>query len=156
MLGRAFTIMMNLAVFAIVAGITFNELSSLLILYKNMISEGSKVPVEFLHQSAVGVILVALGVVLEGRHTFVLSVMKFYKKNHLPGQEEFSDACELFGFYILIMGLMVECFGELVKFVDIDHPVTMIIFCCVSIILNLFALGFLLRLSVKVSRFKLS
>src|SRR5262249_22822051 len=152
MLGRTFTIAMILITLAIVATITASELMEWHASSKRTPTtsgKGEELLGVFSGQAPIGVVLVALGVILEGRHTFVRKVLKIYRLEHLPGQEEFSDTCELFGFYILVLGLLSECFGELVKFYGMYYYIALIIFGAMSIVLNLIAIIFLLQLIVK-------
>lgn len=148
LLGHAFTILMNLATLAIIVPVTFNEVK--------MLREGSELLHAFESQSVVGVLLVALGVVLEGRHTFVLRVMKLYKVDHLPGQDEFSDTCEIYGFYVLVLGLLIESFGEMVKLFGIQHHLALLGFSGLSIALNIISCVVILQLCVKVFRIRLT
>jgi hypothetical protein len=160
LLGRTFTVAMNLGTLALVALITFGEIWDWTALpsppsARTPTVEGGELHGTLMRQGAIGVVLVALGVVLEGRRTFLHRVMRVYHLEHLPGQEEFTDTCELFGFYILVLGLLVECFGEFVKFCDTHHWLAKHFFCGMSIALNLTAMVFLLRLSLRVFRLRL-
>lgn len=159
LLGRTFTIGMNLFVLAIVAPITFDQALDWFAQVRvalGLALRDDELGSAFAKQGAVGVVLVALGVILEGRHTFLLRVKKVHHIEHLPGQEEFCDLCELFGFYILVLGLLIECFGEIVKFFDTRHPLALLAVSGVSILLEAVAVLFLLRLIGKVCVLRLS
>ncbi|MBX7223215.1 MAG: hypothetical protein K1Y36_25090 [Blastocatellia bacterium] len=153
LLGRGFTLAMNAVTLVILAVITVRDVLVWVALTKdlaNPTSRGLSLHDAFSQQTTVGVILVALGVVLEGRHTFVLRVKKVYQAEHLPGQEEFCDLCELYGFYLLVMGLAVECFDEFMKFFDLHHPFALFGFCGGSVVLNAISMVFLVQLSLKI------
>lgn len=157
MLGRAFTIAMVLGNLAIIVPITVKEVLDWVARcnHVTMPAEGEEILLAFPGQGPVGVILVALGVVLEGRHTFLRKVLKLYHLEHLPGQEAFCDACELFGFYLLVLGLVIESFSELIKFIGASNHLALLVFGAASVALNVLAIAFLLQLTVLVARMQL-
>lgn len=158
MLGRAFTLAMILANLGIIVPITVKEVIDWLARCNHVSSvvEGEDLLLAFPGQAPVGVILVALGVVLEGRHTFLRKVLKLYRLDHLPGQEAFCDLCELFGFYLLILGLVIECFSELIKFIGANNHLVLLLFGAASVALNAVAIAFLLQLAGQVARLPLT
>ncbi len=158
MLGRAFTIIMILFNLAVVLPITVQEVFEWLSRWSHVTkaAAGEDLLLAFPGQGPVGVILVALGVVLEGRHTFLRKVLKLYQLDDLPGQEAFCDACELFGFYLLILGLVIECFSELTRFTGINNNAVLLAFGAASIVLNVVAIVLLLQLTYQVARIRLS
>jgi hypothetical protein len=156
MLGRAFTIGMIAVALGLVVPITWVEVMDWVFPAQASATAGAD-PLGAQHgQASVAVVLVALGVILEGRSTFVHKVMKIYRLHHLPGQEEFNDTCELYGFYILVLGLLIECCGELDKFFGLQSRWALLVFGGLSVALNLAAMVFLLRLCVEVARLRLT
>jgi hypothetical protein len=157
MLGRAFTILLNLTTLAVVGPLTVRAALDWAAQIRNEPEAAEGDPVHRLteRQASVGILLVALGVVLEGRHTFVRRVLKVHGLAHLPGQEEFTEHCELFGFYVLVVGLLIECCGELTKYLDLHQRPALLAFGGVSLVLNAVAIGCQVRLIGKVARLKL-
>ena len=158
MLGRTFTLVMLLTTLGVLVPITVNEVRDWLVRFERGAgkTEGEDLLLAFPGQAPIGVILVALGVVLEGRHTFLRKVLKLYGLQELPGQEEFCDHCELFGFYLLILGLGIECFSELTKFIGLNNHFALLGFGGASLLLNAVAVLFLLQLSIRVARLRLT
>lgn len=158
MLGRTFTMVMILVNLAVIVPITIQEGLDLLTRGDHLASvpDGHDLLLAFPGQAPIGVILVALGVVLEGRHTFVRKVLKLYHLDELPGQEAFCDECELFGFYLLVAGLVIECFSELTKFLGLKNQAVLLIFGAGSLVLNGIAVVLLLQLTWRVARIQLT
>ena len=157
MLGRTFTIAMVLVNLVVIVPITVTELHDWFLHWGNLskAAEGEDLLLAFPGQGPIGVILVALGVVLEGRHTFLRKVLKLYGLDHLPGQETLCDLCELFGFYLLLVGLVVECLSEFVKFIGVNNHGVLLTFGAASLLLNTIAVLLLLQLSYLVARVQL-
>lgn len=153
LLGRSFTIGMNLVALGLLLLIAANEIQGWLMLVRSGEGAGAAAHSK---SGAAGVILVALGVILEGRHTFVNRVMKVHNLDAIPGQEEFSDICHVYGFYLLITGLFIECLGELVKFIDPHLSILHGALQALTTGLNLLAIAFLCILIVKVARMDLT
>jgi hypothetical protein len=158
MLGRAFTLGMLFTALVVLVPITVNEVRDWFVRFEREANtiEGEDLLLAFPGQAPIGVILVALGVVLEGRHTFLRKVLKLYRLQELPGQEVFCDHCELFGFYLLILGLVIECFSELTKFIGLNNHLALLGFGGASLLLNAVAVLFLLQLSTRVARLRLT
>lgn len=158
MLGRTFTIAMILVNLGVIVPITVQEIHD--VFARHSQSAQSLHGEELLHafpgQGPIGVILVALGVVLEGRHTFLRKVLKLYQLNELPGQEAFCDDCELFGFYLLMLGLVIECFSELVKFLGLSNAPALYIFGGTSVLFNTIAILLLIQLIVRIAQIELT
>jgi hypothetical protein len=157
MLGRAFTLMMVLVNIGVIVPITVQEFFDWLARWSEVrgLASGEDLTHVFPGQGPIGVILVALGVVLEGRHTFLRKMLKHYQLDELPGQEAFCDICELYGFYLLVAGLVIECCSELVKFVGVHNHAVLLTFGGVSLVLNSIAIVLLLQLSFGVARLQL-
>jgi hypothetical protein len=158
MLGRTFTIAMILVNLCVVVPITIQEIHDIMIQGGQAAHsfQGEELLHAFPGQGPIGVILVALGVVLEGRHTFVRKVLKLYQIDELPGQEAFCDDCELFGFYLLVLGLGIECFSELIKFLSVRSQLALYTFGGTSILLNTIAILLLVQLAVRVAQIDLT
>jgi hypothetical protein len=158
MLGRAFTLGMVLVNLGVIVPITVQAALDWLAYRSHMTSaaQGEDLLLAFPGQGPIGVILVALGVVLEGRHTFLRKILKLYRLEELPGQEPFCDVCELFGFYLLVVGLVIECFSELVKFIGVQNHLVLLVFGAASILLNTIAIVLLLQLCSLIARLSLA
>jgi hypothetical protein len=94
-------------------------------------------------EETVGVLLVGLGVLLEGRE---LWTRKFAGKRE--GESKFGTLnfdCEFFGFHLLVLGLFIEVVDKLMTFVANQHWVIMILEYGVYLPLNLLGIWLLMR-----------
>lgn len=159
LLGRPVTMAMNLLTLFLITLVTISEVQEWAVprpLSATVEAGSNEGHSGFARQGAVGVVLVALGVILEGMSTFVHRVKKVHQVEHLPGQDEFNDICELFVFYLLVLGLLIECFGELVKYLDIHQGLGLYAISSLSLALNAIAMVTLLRLCLHVLRLRLT
>lgn len=147
LLSKAFLLIMNIATLLIVIVITYHLGSHFVEHFNHGAHERGEALSEtvalLMEQETIGILLVSIGVVLEGREVFARHVFRVNDFDNMPEQDELNLACEYYGFYILVVGLLMETANQLSAVFEHQHNLVIAIQGLFNLPLNLLAIGLL-------------
>lgn len=101
----------------------------------------------FKQEQTISVMLVALGVLLEGRQ---LLLGWLYTEDEIQNEQDKNLACEYYGFIIMSIGLIIEIIDQFLEFTIQDSEWLLIAVFCINYPLNLYALAMLITIGIKL------
>lgn len=101
----------------------------------------------FKQEQTISVMLVALGVLLEGRQ---LLLGWLYSEEEIQNEQDKNLACEYYGFIIMSIGLIIEIIDQFLAFTIQDSEWLLIAVFSINYPLNLYALAMLITIGIKL------
>jgi len=101
----------------------------------------------FKQEQTISVMLVALGVLLEGRQ---LLLGWLYTEDEIQNEQDKNLACEYYGFIIMSIGLIIEIIDQFLAFTIQDSEWLLIAVFSINYPLNLYALAMLITIGIKL------
>jgi len=101
----------------------------------------------FKQEQTISVMLVALGVLLEGRQ---LLLGWLYTEDEIQNEQDKNLACEYYGFIIMSIGLIIEIIDQFLSFTIQDSEWLLIAVFSINYPLNLYALAMLITIGIKL------
>jgi len=101
----------------------------------------------FKQEQTISVMLVALGVLLEGRQ---LLLGWLYTEEEIQNEQDKNLACEYYGFIIMSIGLIIEIIDQFLAFTIQDSEWLLIAVFSINYPLNLYALAMLITIGIKL------
>jgi hypothetical protein len=101
----------------------------------------------FKQEKTVSVMLVGLGVLLEGRQ---LLLSWIFNEEELQVHNEKNLACEYYGFLIMSVGLLIEIIDQFLEYAITSSELLLVMEFCVNYPLNLYALYLLVSIGIKL------
>jgi len=101
----------------------------------------------FKQEQTISVMLVALGVLLEGRQ---LLLGWLYTEDEIQNEQDKNLACEYYGFIIMRIDLIIEIIDQFLSFTIQDSEWLLIAVFSINYPLNLYALAMLITIGIKL------
>jgi hypothetical protein len=163
MFSKMFTLGIALPPIVIILGIVASEVVTYLAYFKILDWPLSPRPggegileEAFLRQWSIGAILVAQGVLMEGRETVYHRTRVEEGFGPLLGQDQCNALSEVQGFMVLTVGLILELFIEATKLFHMRSDLALVIAGGVALVLDALAVGLLLYHAYLVIRLPMS